>query len=360
MTHRNRAIDRAGAFSPEEARLDALHRYDIVGTAPEAGFDRITRLAKLVMDTPIVAITFVDRDRLWFKSSIGLVAREMPRATSFCTRAIEHAVPLIITDALADPALQNNPFLAGPQPVRFYMGVPLRTSDGFNLGTLSIMDWAPRVPMPEQIAVLQDLAGLVVDELDLRHHADTDSLTETMTRRSFTREARRALSQALRHDAPLSCLVVDIDRFKTVNERFGHAAGDVSLRSVSATCQRNLRSMDIFGRLGGKKFGVVLPDASADDAMVIATRVLHELAAARIMIRSGQVKLTASIGVSSRNGRDTTLDVLMGEADAAVLEAKRCGRNRVVIAMGGKLVHPAAELPDSAVAKPLPLSAAHP
>ena len=316
----------------EEARLAVLYDYDVLDTRPEENFERITRLARLVMNTPIVTITLVDRTRQWFKSSIGMPIRETPRGISFCDRTIKRASPLIVTDARADPEYCNTPLVMGEPYIRFYMGIPLCTAEGLNIGTLCVIDRMPRRPLPDQVAVLQDLAGLVVDELELRKLADTDGLTKAMTRRCLMREGRRVVAHAAHSNARLSCLAIDIDHFKSVNDRFGHAGGDQALQAVAAVCLSGLRSMDLFGRMGGEEFVVLLPDASAEQAAAIAERLLEQIEATTVVTAAGAVRVTASAGVSSRNGRQCGMAELLAEADHALYQAKRSGRNRVVVA----------------------------
>lgn len=316
----------------EDARLRALEVLNILDTPPEESFERITRLAKLVMNTPIVTIALVDRDRLWLKASIGMSCCNLPRSSSFCDRTIQQSTSLVIPDTRLDPDFQNNPFVVGAPHIRFYMGVPLRTAEGFNIGTLCVMDQAPRDPVPAQLAVLEDLAGLVIDELALRQLADVDSLTGTMTRRSFLRESKRAIAQSLRNHAPISCVAVDIDHFKAINDRFGHASGDLVLQAVASLCQRYLRPMDLFGRIGGEEFAILLPEAASDDAAETADRLRCAIQALLVPAASGSIQITSSFGVSSRNGREATIEALLAEADGALYEAKRCGRNRVAVA----------------------------
>ena len=320
----------------EEARLQALEELEILDTPREEAFERISRLAKVVMNTPIVTISLIDRHRQWLKSSIGMNCSEIPRDISFCDRTIQRDVPLIIPDTRLDPDYQNSPFVLGEPHLRFYMGIPLRTTDGFNVGTLCIMDQVPREPKPEQVAVMQDLAGLVVGELELRQLADSDCLTGAMSRRSFMREGKRAVAQSVRTHSPLSCMALDIDHFKLVNDQYGHAAGDLVLQAVAAACQRIVRSMDIFGRIGGEEFAAFLPEAAMADAAASAERFRQEIAALLVDTESGPVRLTASFGVSSRNGRNTSVDALLAEADGALYEAKRGGRNQVAVVGGAK------------------------
>ena len=318
--------------SCEAARLKALREMRILDKEPEENFDRIARLAKHVMNTPIVTIALIDHDRQWFRSSIGVSMRKTSREVSFCAQTIKRLTPLIVRDALLDPGFRNSPLVLGEPHVRFYMGVPLRTVEGLSVGTLCIMDCVPRTPLPDHLAVMQDLAGLLVNELELRRAADTDGLTRIMTRRALLRDGRKVLAQASRDQKPLSCLVIDVDHFKSVNDSLGHAAGDLALQSIASVCRASLRSIDLLGRIGGEEFAVVLPDASVEDAAGIAERLRQEIEATPVLTQAGPVWLTVSVGVSSRNERHTALDPLLDEADTALYEAKGSGRNRVVVA----------------------------
>jgi GAF domain-containing protein len=162
-------------FGSESERLKALHRYEILDSAPEEAFDRITRVAKSVLGMPMVAVSLVDQDRQWFKSKQGFDATETRRDISFCTHTIQDTKPLIVRDALEDPRFANSPLVQDSPHIRFYAGVPLRTKDGHNIGALCSMDIKPRDLSVEQITLLQDLARIVVDELELRLLAGTDS-----------------------------------------------------------------------------------------------------------------------------------------------------------------------------------------
>ncbi|NEQ32609.1 MAG: arginine--tRNA ligase, partial [Leptolyngbya sp. SIO4C5] len=153
----------------ETERLAALHRYQILDTPPEVAFDRITRLAARLFDSPIALISLVDESRAWFKSCIGFGASEVPRDATLCSFAVLTDEPLIVPDTRLDERFACNPFVQAEPGVRFYAGAPLLSHDGFNLGTLCLLDSQPRAPLtPEQQATLVDLAAMVVDELELR------------------------------------------------------------------------------------------------------------------------------------------------------------------------------------------------
>jgi PAS domain S-box-containing protein len=155
--------------SNEAERLAALYRYKILDTPPEAAFDRITRLAARLFDMPIALISLVDESRAWFKSCIGFGASEVSRDATLCSFAVLTDEPLIIPDARLDDRFACNPFVQAEPGVRFYAGAPLLSHDGFNLGTLCLLDSQPHDPLtPEQQATLVDLAAMVIDELELR------------------------------------------------------------------------------------------------------------------------------------------------------------------------------------------------
>ncbi|MBD2121327.1 PAS domain S-box protein [Trichocoleus sp. FACHB-262] len=153
----------------ETERLAALHRYKILDTSPEIAFDRITALAARLFDLPISLVSLVDESRAWFKSSIGFDASEVPRDATLCSFALLTNEPLIVPDTRQDDRFACNPFVQSEPGVRFYAGAPLLTPDGFNLGTLCLLDTQPHEPLtPKQQATLVDLAAMVVDELELR------------------------------------------------------------------------------------------------------------------------------------------------------------------------------------------------
>jgi PAS domain S-box-containing protein len=153
----------------ETERLAALHRYNILDTPPEVAFDRITVLAARLFNLPIALVSLVDESRAWFKSCIGFDAREVPRDATLCSFAILMDEPLIVPDTRKDDRFACNPFVQSEPGVRFYAGAPLLSRDGFNLGTLCLLDSQPHDSLTaEQQATLVDLAAMVVDELELR------------------------------------------------------------------------------------------------------------------------------------------------------------------------------------------------
>lgn len=166
---------------PDELeRLAALRRYDVLDTPRDGAFDRITRIAAQVLEVPIAIITLVDHDRIWFKAAEGIDGVEqIGRDPGLCASAILVDEPWIVEDARRDPRTLANPLVAGDFGLQFYAASQLRTRDGFNLGTLCVIDREPRVLDERQTGVLTDLAALVVDELELRLAARTQARRAT-------------------------------------------------------------------------------------------------------------------------------------------------------------------------------------
>ena len=152
----------------EPQRMAAVKRYDILDTPADGSFDRITAIAARRFNVPISIISIVDNDRIWFKSHHGLDVPQIGRDAGFCASAILKNEPHILLDASKDIRSLANPLVAGDFGLRFYAGVPLTTSDGYNLGTLCVIDKEPRPITQEQIEDLKDLAAMVMDQLEFR------------------------------------------------------------------------------------------------------------------------------------------------------------------------------------------------
>ena len=178
----------------ESGRLEALRRYAILDTPPELAFDRITQLAVAIFHMPIARVTLVDEDRVWIKSCAGPESPPSSREVAFCTHTILTDKVLIVPDALVDERFKSRPSIPNAPQVRFYAGAPLRSADGYPLGTLCLMDTAPREFTAAQAAMLADLAAVVSDEMELRLAADRLS-AEAAERRLVEDELRRSEAQ---------------------------------------------------------------------------------------------------------------------------------------------------------------------
>lgn len=311
----------------EQARLAALDRYDLLDTPPEESFDRVTRLTRRVFNVGMATVTLIDGHRQWFKSRQGLADAETPRGPALCNTAIRELRPLIIPDTLADPRFKANPFVVGAPFIRFYAGAQLRTADGHAIGTLCAMDNKPRAFDDDDCATLLDLARIVMHEAELRAFAMSDSLTGALSRRAFRNEAARAIELAKRHKHELSCVLLDLDHFKAVNDTHGHGIGDLVLRATVNVCREELRAADAIGRLGGEEFAILLPHTGLPAAMAVAEKLRTALARAYVQSENGPVRPTASFGVAALDASAPDIDELLRRADTALYAAKDAGRN---------------------------------
>ena len=154
----------------EEARIAALDKYAILDTDPEQSFDDLTLLATFVCKTPIALISLIDENRQWFKSRVGIAASETSRDIAFCSTAILQPDVFVVPDALADDRFRNNPLVVSDPHIRFYAGAPLVNEEGYALGTLCVVDRAPRELAPDQEEAVKALSRLGLAQLEFRRH----------------------------------------------------------------------------------------------------------------------------------------------------------------------------------------------
>lgn len=318
-------------ISGDACRLAALEELDVLDTPSELPFERITDLIKLIFGVEIGIVSMIDGHRQWYKSVTGLPNSEVPLDDTFCKYTLQLGRPVIVPDATKDPRFYDNPKVTGGPRIRFYAGAPIITSTGEVIGTVCAIDNEVRSFGEREAAILKHLAGLVIRELELRQQSATDPLTGAATRRAFKEEAAKHLLLATRHATPLSCITLDVDQFKQVNEQYGQAAGDKVLAGIVSACKDHLRQSDLVARLGGEEFGILLPQTDQATAATIAEKLRHMVKAMRFAGSVPPIAVTASFGVAALASGDD-IEALMHRADLALYEAKRTGRNRTCVA----------------------------
>jgi diguanylate cyclase (GGDEF)-like protein len=234
---------------------------------------------------------------------------------------------MCIPDAHLDPRFADNPLVTGPPFIRSYLGVPLSSPDGYNLGSLCAIDIRPREFTAAQVDVLKSFGDIVTDEMELRRIADVDTLTGALTRRAFRQEAEKAISGHRRHHRSATLVILDIDHFKLVNDTYGHPAGDLVLQSVSAILTKLLRPADSFGRLGGEEFGIILSEADAEQAEIAVERLRLAVELSHVD-HCPPLRVTASFGLAALDPDCLSYDPWLARADLGLYSAKRAGRNR--------------------------------
>ncbi len=156
---------RAAIPDDEEQRIASLHGLNILDTASEERFDRVTRLATALFDVPMAMISLVDSNRQWFKSCLGVKSKETSRDEAFCAHVVYHREPMIIPDALQDARFADNPLVTNDPRIRFYAGYPLILDNGSCIGTLCLLDTRPRTLVGTELQRLHDLADITLQEI---------------------------------------------------------------------------------------------------------------------------------------------------------------------------------------------------
>lgn len=322
----------------EEARLTALGDYGVLDTLPDPRTDVFVRLAADLCDMPMSLVSLVDKDRQWFKAVVGLNAIETPRDLAFCAHAIlTPSEVMVVEDATLDPRFLDNALVTGEPHIRFYAGASILSPDGFPLGTLCVIDNKPRKLDQAARRRLADLASGAASVLDLHrsagrlHHSAThDLMTGLANRALFEPAYAAAVQQASSGGASCAILCLDLDRFKQINDQFGHSGGDAVLQAAATRLQEATRGTDLVARLGGDEFAVLLLGVS-DPSTVreTASRIINALAAP-LDIGKESIKVGTSIGfaIAPTDGLDSA--TLMRIADVALYRAKAAGRGTAV------------------------------
>jgi diguanylate cyclase (GGDEF)-like protein len=299
--------------------LIGLHSLRILDSSPEERFDRITRMAKRLFDVDICLVSLVDSDRQWFKSKQGLKGSETPREVSFCGHAILEEQAFVVEDSLKDERFVDNPLVQNKPKVRFYAGYPVHAPDGGRIGTLCLIDEEPRNFSAGDEETLKDFASLVDDELASAAQINVDELTKIANRRGFRMVGRHLLPLCERNNLRVELLFFDLDGFKSLNDRFGHKAGDEALKSFAKLLLKSFRSADVIARLGGDEFVVMMAGehVSADRALSRMRTLANEM---KSNIRKN---LSWSVGrVEFDPDSHRSIDSLLQDADARMYAHK--------------------------------------
>ena len=458
-------------YPNENQNVLPVWEYEILDTPPEPIFDDITLIASTICETPINLISFLDRDRQWFKSCVGLDVQETPLEWSFCRYAVQTPNDVfIVHDAQEDARFCDNPLVTEDPSIRFYAGVPLVTPREEALGTLCVIDRVPRTLSTKQLQAMQALArqvvarleqhreinkrkeierrfssaigamqeGLVIQQKDgsiflsspqaeqilglsqdqmqgrtsldprwhsihedgsdfpghqhpamitlatgeaqknvimgihkpdgslhwisinssplfrnedstpyaaistftditeyrlareeqmsaLKHLAFTDGLTGLSNHRKFYEDLEIFYQLSVRNHRDLSLLLIDVDNFKHYNDNHGHPEGDVVLRAIADTLAKVKRPSDLIARYGGEELAIILPETSADCALVIAERFRSAVE----NMQGLKQPITISIGISSLSLTTNNIADLVSKSDRALYASKHGGKNRV-------------------------------
>ena len=292
----------------------------------------MVNLAAAIWDVPIAALSLVDSERQWFKARKGIVRDSVSRNVSFCAHAIANpAIPLVVEDALLDRRFARNPLVIGPAGIRFYAGSVVFDDEGHALGAICVVDRKPRTATPAQLDALQDIAAVASGALVLRRSmvnlartATTDHLTGALNRHGL--EQKFATFKT-----GVAVLMIDLDRFKAVNDTYGHGRGDELLVLVVARLRSVLRAEDAIARTGGDEFVVLAHCRDAEQASSLAVRIRSAL---EQPWASKSLRLAPKISIGSSFGKpgEQDLAVLIERADTQLYRDKAARRGEMASA----------------------------
>jgi diguanylate cyclase (GGDEF)-like protein len=328
----------ADRLRDEEGRLAALRRYELTDPAVDEPIGRVIELVQQILDVPLAMVALVGHDRRWVRASGGMRAEAMPLPAGFGEETIRSYHALSVADTHDDWRFAINPLVTGAPAVRSYLGVPLSSPDGYNVAVLCAFDTRVREFTEQQADILRKLGEIVVEQFDLQQIAKQDAMTGALTRRGFLAEVEREFLRATRYERPSALAMIDVDNFRAINDRYGHPAGDAVLIAIADACMPTMRKSDIFGRVGGEEFGLLLPETDAPSAMDAAERIRGIIEQTLVESAGNAIRATVSIGVAPIPAAGEGASTWLSEADIALYEAKQFGRNRVV---AGKARRPA-------------------
>lgn len=312
----------------EKQRLEKLRALKLLDSEPEERFDRLTRMAKRMFGVDISVLSLIDDGRQWFKSKSSEldIPDETSREVSFCGHAILGNDVFVVEDAMDDHRFKDNPLVTENPNIRFYAGYPLKVNNGSALGTLCIIDTEPRAFDEEDSQLLKDLGVMAEQEIAALQLATLDELTLISNRRGFSVLAKHSLNICRRKDLTASILVFDLNEFKPINDKFGHAEGDRALVVFANIIREVFRQSDVFGRIGGDEFAVLMIDVDADSTQRVIDRFQTEVITYNKQAARGY-DIEYSVGyINTAVDNNVTVDDLLAAADKKMYAAKEKSR----------------------------------
>jgi diguanylate cyclase (GGDEF)-like protein len=312
-----------------DARNASLTRLGILDSAGSVGLEKLARLAQFVAGCRFAAIHLLDGEHQHRVAAAGdLGLGQTPVTESMCLRVVEAEQPLTVVDATLDTGFEGNPWVTGPDPVRFYSATPLRDDVGVTIGALCVFDDEPMAIDDQRIGLLADVASHIGDHLalhslvrELGHSATHDALTGLPNRTLLSDRLAQAMAKRRRQRGEPALALIDLDGFKAVNDELGHQAGDQLLVLVAQRLSSAVREADTVARLSGDEFVVLFDELASDDEFASVAARLAGALDAPLSVAGSTLRVRASMGFV-RAEPDELGYALLGRADAAMYDAK--------------------------------------
>ncbi len=256
----------------------------------------------------------------------------------YCETVINTNKMLMIPNALEDPVWCDNPDVK--LNMISYVGFPIIKSDGKPFGTICALDNKANNFSSEYINLLEKFRNYIQNSIklinineELKILSSTDVLTNIDNRRSVVNKCEIEIDRAVRQKTNYSLLLIDIDNFKPINDKYGHKAGDLVLKEFVSSIKLNLRQYDIFGRYGGEEFVILLPNTKFSKAELIGKRICNKCENTKFSFNGYTINFTVSIGIRFVDPKETNtnFDILIRAADKALYNAKENGKNQICI-----------------------------
>jgi diguanylate cyclase (GGDEF)-like protein len=280
-------------------------------------------MARRLFNVSISLVSLIDEDRQWFKSKQGIDVNETPRDISLCGHAINQDGLFIIPDASKDERFFDNPLVTGAPNIRFYAGYPLKLRQGINIDTLCLIDSNPRGLNEEDQQLLSDLGAIIEQEIQSIQIATLDELTLISNRRGFLNLVDHTFKVCRRNKLSMTFIMFDLNKFKTINDSYGHHEGDLVLTSFAHAMLDSFRDSEVIGRLGGDEFVAMLSDSDDVKTDIILERFSAAIDKVNETLNK-PYKIEYSAGVMHfEHDTDKSIHDMINEADAAMYANKK-------------------------------------
>ncbi|MFK7790664.1 MAG: EAL domain-containing protein [Phycisphaeraceae bacterium] len=325
----------------EQSRIDSLYAHQILDTGADKAFDDLAQLASQICGVPIALVSLVDEDRQWFKARVGLDLMETNRDVSFCAHAINYDETMVVEDATKDERFHDNPLVTKENGIRFYAGAKICDEMGLPMGTLCVIDDKPHAFSKDQQFQLEQLASQAGRQLtlhrllnELSEASQRDELTGLLNRRGLITHMKQV---SIQPDQIEAVVYVDMQRFKSVNDSFDHAAGDEVLQQITKRLQRAMNeavrlangTSARLARLVGDEFIIcVLTKHDEQWVQNVFCKTLLDALTEPFVYKHNQIHLGARIGIAtSLPGQRLKASAAISDADIAVQRAKHAGQS---------------------------------